>query len=478
MKRKHVLEILDKLDGRYIAEAENPPKKAKKRPYWIGVVAAALAAVICIGSFFGSAPAAAKAVALPAEARITEHPIRGDYKDIESYTADYDAWKAESEPRKALKENAVGSLSPFFTEASAEFLVSENGENVLWSPINAYIGLSMLAEITDGDSRREILDLFGAEDIEALRSQVSAVWESVYEDDGNEICTPANSLWLKDGLDYRQDTMDNLAYHYYASVYQTDLGSDSADKAIGEWLDKNTGGMLKDRTGKTDLSPDTVLALYSTLFFQAKWRDEFDSKNNTEDVFHGVGGDTEVTYMNKKLCQMDYYWHENYSAVALSLKNGSTMWFILPDEGKTAADVLKDGAYGEMISSSDGEDGWQNKKYMKVNLSVPKFDVSSTVNLKDGLGRMGVNKVFDTESSDFTAITSDTPVWITAVNQSARVEIDEKGVKAAAYIEIPGAGAAMPPEEIIDFLLDRPFLFVISKGNLPLFTGVVNNISE
>ena len=129
-----------------------------------------------------------------------------------------------------------------------------------------------------------------------------------------------------------------------------------------------------------------------------------------------------------------------------------------------------------MISLGDVEDGWQNKKYMKVNLSVPKFDVSSTVNLKDGLGKMGVNKVFDMESSDFTEITSDSPVYISAVNQSARVEIDEKGVKAATYIEIPGCGSAMPPEEIIDFVLNRPFIFMISKGNLPLFTGVVNNL--
>ena len=40
---------------------------------------------------------------------------------------------------------------------------------------------------------------------------------------------------------------------------------------------------------------------------------------------------------------------------------------------------------------------------------------------------------------------------------------------------IPGAGSAMPPEEIIDFILDRPFLFVIATyEGVPLFTGVVN----
>ena len=477
MKRKHVLEVLDKIDDRYVAEAEKAPKKMKKRPYWIGAVAAVLAAVICIGSFFGSVPVTANAVALPGDARITEHPDLDDYKDRESYMADVEIWSSELNNRRTIRETAVSSLTQFFTKASAEFLASEDDENALWSPINAYIGLAMLTEITDGDSRKEILNLFGVSDIEMLRSQVSAIWESVYEDDGNEISTLANSLWLKDGLNYNQDTMNNLAYHYYASVYQTDLGSGNANKEIGNWLNKNTGGMLKDRTDKINLSPDTVLALYSTLFFQAKWGDEFDSKNNTDGIFYGVNGDTNITYMNKKLCQMNYYWHDDYSAVALGLKNGSTMWFILPDEGKTTADVLSDGTYGEMISLGDGEEGWQNKKYMKVNLSVPKFDVSSTINLKEGLNKMGVIKVFDMESSDFTAITSDTPVYVSAVNQSARVEIDEKGVKAATYIEIPGAGAAQPPEEIIDFVLDRPFVFVISKGNLPLFTGVVNNIN-
>ena len=476
MKRKHVLEVLDKIDDRHIKEAEKAPNKMKKRPYWIGAVAAVLAVVICISSFLNTPIITAHAVALPGDARIMEHPDLDDYKDRESYTEDRALWENESEYRRTTRENAAISLSPFFTEASAEFLTSQNNENTLWSPINAYIGLSMLAEITKGDSRKEILDLFGVSDIETLRSQVSAIWESVYEDDGNEICTLANSIWLEDGLNYNQDAMNNLAYHYYASVYQTDLGSDSANKSIGSWLNKNTGGMLKNNTDKINLSPDTVLALYSTLFFQAKWGNEFDRQNNTNDVFHGADSDTTVTYMNKKLCQMNYYWHDDYSAVALSLKNGSTMWFILPDEGKTTADVLSGGAYGEMISSGSGEDGWQNQKYMKVNLSVPKFDVSSTVNLKDGLGRMGVTKVFDVESSDFTAITSDSPVYVSAVNQSARVEIDEKGVKAATYIEIPGAGSAMPPEEIIDFVLNRPFVFVISKGNLPLFTGVVNNL--
>ena len=112
---------------------------------------------------------------------------------------------------------------------------------------------------------------------------------------------------------------------------------------------------------------------------------------------------------------------------------------------------------------------------MKVNLSVPKFDVNSTINLKDGFEKMGVTDVFTEGTANFSEITADMPIFLTAANQSVRVQIDEEGVKAAAYIEFPGAGSPAPPEEIIDFILDRPFIFAITTANIPLFIGTVNN---
>jgi serine protease inhibitor len=168
---------------------------------------------------------------------------------------------------------------------------------------------------------------------------------------------------------------------------------------------------------------------------------------------------------------MNYYWGETFSAVDLYLKNGSRMWFILPDEGMTVNDVLNDGSYMDMVLAGNSE----NSKYMKVNLSVPKFDVSSTMDLKDGLINMGATNVFYENITEFTKLTGDSPIYLTGANQSVRVQIDEDGVKAAAYIEIQGAGSTAPPEEEIDFVLNRPFIFVITNDNIPLFAGCVNN---
>ena len=471
MKHEEILTALEEISDKHIKEAENPPKKKKKRTFWKVAVAAAL--VIAIGTNIMNAPVriTAYAVALASESRVMERPDLDDYKDREEWNADYEVWDTERNLRNETTAQAATDLRSFFIEGNSQFLLTEGNENKLWSPVNAYIGLAMTTELTEGETRQQILELFGVEDTDTLRKQVSAVWESVYQDNSNEICVLANSLWLEKGLQYDQDAMDAIAYHYYASVYQGDLGSNKMNKDIAAWINNNTGKFLKDSTKSIELSPETIMALYSTLYFQAKWSDEFSKSKNTEGVFHMQDGDTQAVYMNKKLKQMNYYWGENFSAVNLGLKNGCRMWFILPDEGMTVNDVLNDGSYMDMLMSGQ----WEDCKYMKVNLSVPKFDVSSTMDLSEGLKNMGVSNIFSENVAEFGKLTADFPIYVTGANQSVRVEIDEEGVKAAAYIELPGAGSAAPPEDIIDFVLDRPFLFVITNDNIPLFAGCVNN---
>jgi serine protease inhibitor len=55
------------------------------------------------------------------------------------------------------------------------------------------------------------------------------------------------------------------------------------------------------------------------------------------------------------------------------------------------------------------------------------------------------------------------------------VAVDEAGVIAAAYTLMVGDTGGMPEQlEEVDFILDRPFLFVITgSDNFPLFAGVV-----
>jgi len=461
-----VAKALGYVEDGYVSRAA---KRKRVRRRFTAAIAALLALVI-----FWETPSiplfiSAKAVSIAPESRTGERPGHG--------TEEFEQWYDARKYRSNILKDYVGPIRGFSQEASQYVLSGTDMVNRVWSPVNAYISLAMTAELTGGNTQADILEVLRAKNAASLRSGISAIWESLYEDNGKEICVLANSLWLDDEFDYHQQAMDDLAYHYYASVYQGDLGSDRTNRAITNWLNNQTGGLLKDRTDKVALDPAvSCLALASTIYFQSQWNDKFDSKKNTQDVFHTVEGDIECTYMNMDLYEMNYYWGEDFGAVQMWLENGSNMWFILPDEDKTVDDVLSSGEYGAMLAR-DPYFTEGNKKWMKVNLSVPKFDVSATADLKSALSEMGLEQLFQPYGNDFSpSIESELPIFLDEIHQDTRVTIDEEGVTAASYILLEfGAGAAAPPDEIIDFVMDRPFIFAVTKEQIPLFIGTVNN---
>ena len=251
------------------------------------------------------------------------------------------------------------------------------------------------------------------------------------------------------------------------------MGSAEFNKALQDWLNEQTGGLLSEQIGGIEMRAQTILALATTVYFRAMWSSEFNEAANTQEVFHAPDGDVTVEFMHQ--CGMgNYYRGENFSAVYRALRNSGSMWFILPDEGVSVDEVLASDEYMQlMLNPWD----WDEVSTPEINFSVPKFDVSSQIDLIGGLKSLGVTDVFDPSISDFTPMTTDVDeIYISQALHGARVAIDEEGVTAAAYtVMTADAGAAMPDEEI-DFTLDKPFIYAITTNdNLPLFTGVVNN---
>ena len=382
----------------------------------------------------------------------------------------------EDTRRKAIKEldKYKGSLQGFYGKTIDAFLIDNGNENRVFSPVNLYFALAMAAEITDGESRSQILELLGAENTETLRKQTECLWTAGYRNDGATTSVLANSLWLKEGLNYNESTVDTLAEKYFASVFQGDTASKDMTNALRKWLNEQTGGLLKDSVENVELDPRTVAAICSTVYFRAKWDSVFSKNNNDNKTFHGSQGDVEKEFMNKTYTYGPYYCGEDFGAVYIDFAEGGGMWLILPDEGKSVNDVLKSGEYLGMIGNPYQ---WENSVSVKVNCSVPKFDVASDIDLADGIKRLSVTDVFDIEKSDFTSLTEDSGVYFSEIKHAARVTIDEEGCTAAAYTAMLAAGAALPPDDEVDFVVDRPFLFaVMGDCQQPLFVGTVYDL--
>ena len=124
------------------------------------------------------------------------------------------------------------------------------------------------------------------------------------------------------------------------------------------------------------------------------------------------------------------------------------------------------------------EKNYENKKDYKINLALPKFDLTSNLDLIPYLKTRGVNKIFNSQEADFTPLGEfDNSLFVSEFMQASRVMIDEKAVTAAAYTVIGIEESKMPEEsEEVDFIVNRPFIFIINnREGLPIFIGLVNS---
>ena len=399
--------------------------------------------------------------------------VNGDGDIDDAYWDAYDAWWEDVRARREISVDCANDLAPFFTGSIRQFLADSQGQNKVYSPLNVYMALGMLSEVTDDESRNQVLTLLGADNVEELRNQVNVIWNANYRNDGATTSILASSLWLNEDVNFVQSTLDSLAKNYYASSYQGVMGSDELNQALQSWLNEQTGGLLDEQASDIRLDADTIMALTTTVNFHAKWSNEFWESKTQEGVFHGANGDLNCDFMHQDNAR-SYYWGEKFSAVSQYLESDGAMWFILPDEGVSVDELLEDEQVRTFLVSNKYE--WEDRTNIIVHFAVPKFDVVSDMDLIPGLKALGVTDVFDPAISDFTPMTTDIgEIYLSQAKHAARVKIDEEGCTAVAYTVMAASGAAMPPEEEVDFVLDRPFIFVITgAGELPLFVGIVN----
>lgn len=495
MKSEKMAEALGEIDPTYIAQAAGVQK-----PKWARIIAAAAAILLVAllvqrlpitpGNIIastnptvqGTAPAdlgrpvnipspntlqLSNLVAAPQYPKMVTKPDYDAYSDKSAYYADEKTWLIDQCAQYNQPRGYADSLDRFFAQSIPQFLAGQT-ENAVYSPVNVYMALAMLAETAEGSSRQQILGLLELESIEALRTQVSHIWNAHYCADGATTTVLANSIWLDSNFAYKQAAIDTLADTYFASVFHGDLGTEEMNEQLRQWISSQTGGLLEKQTEGLEMDPRTVFALASTIYFSADWESSFSEKSTREAIFHANNVSIKTQFMNNYISGGTYYWGNGFGAVRLELSGENDMWLILPDEGKTVDDVLASGEYLQMCTGN-----WKNRKQYDIRLSLPKFDISSRTDLVEGMKQLGVTDIFHSVS-DFSTLTDDSVV-VNKIDHAVRVAVDEEGCIAAAYTVVHVYKGIPEAQNELDFILNRPFLFVItSRDQLPLFAGVVN----
>src|SRR5690606_25028885 len=131
----------------------------------------------------------------------------------------------------------------------------------------------------------------------------------------------------------------------------------------------------------------------------------------------------------------------------------AAMVVVLPKEGSPTH-------LAAVLSPADMELAWEDRL---VDLTVPRFEFESRLPLNDALERLGMVEAFIPPSgaggADFTRMTPERELFLSAALHQSFVAVDEFGTEAAAAtaMVMSATSAPMPAE----FRADRPFLFWI-----------------
>lgn len=446
MKKEELYDAVGGIDENMVVQALTVKKR--RWPMWVAAAAVLVLAIGLIAAPWRAADPSGQKLG------VAVYPTR-----LSVGHDDY--WQQQYDLRNGSDPSAVNA----FVSSASGLLSAE--KNSVCSPLNLYLSLGMLAEVTDGATRAQLLALLGQTDLESLRREVGKIWNANYQDSGAYKSVLANSLWLREGASYHKETVERLAQTYYASTFAGQMGSPAYNALLREWLGEQTGDLLRDAANAQEFSEQTVLALASTVYLQARWANEFAPEATTTETFRGVGGEEQVPFMHQTNF-MAYYKGEDYLALGMHLSEGGNMFFVLPDGD--LSDLLARDMPGELL-------GVKNITNFSeyVELSLPKFDITADCNLKDTLMELGVIDVFS-ENADFSPLTEQA-TCVSDMVHAARVAIDEEGVTAAA-MTLTYCGSAMPPEPIA-VTFDRPFLFIITGvDDAPLFMGTVCQIGQ
>ena len=380
-------------------------------------------------------------------------------------------------PKERQWDPDAVSASNFLKQSIPVLLSGTEGENIVCSPANIYLMLSMLAEVTEGNTRAEVLSLLDTPDMDTQREKATRLWNRNFSNDSHSKVILASSLWMDHDITYNEDTMKILAQDYYASSFQGEMGSSGLKKACRKWLEEQTGGKFGENLKEAELEADTtVLAMISTIYFTSNWGSQFKTSDTKTGTFHGASGDVDADFMKQTLKNSLYTWGDHFSVVSQNFETDQAMFYILPDEGYTPEDLLSDPGFQDYISREGA--GWtpdDQSKSMIVHLSVPKFDVSSEIDLLSKLKELGINDALDYKRSDYSPLSDLDEVYLDEASNNVRVTINEKGCEAVSYVKFGLKNQSdAPAEDEIDFTLDRPFIFMVKGYDCPLLIGIVN----
>ena len=382
----------------------------------------------------------------------------------------YEDYEAQSAAREEIDENYLAGVRAFLIKSATLSLSDTEGKNALVSPASLFFALAMATEGASGTTKEQLLNALGTDEA-LLRSETAKLFRRLYFENEVGSFTAYNSAWLDGRADFDDATLQTLADSYYASCIAADFTGTAYKKQIADWIYERTNGLLGGDPSAFEVDPATLMLLINTLYYKDQWMSKFNEENTAAADFHNADGSSASFDFLNGTRSGSFQQTDAFLSSSLLLKNGSIR-FVLPNDGVSPEEIVNNEAlFSQAVDSAQSETG-----FGEVVWQIPKFDYSVELDLSDTLKAMGITDAFDSENADFSGFTQSEKLFLGGVKQGSKIALDENGIEAASYTELSFATTSLPTDRA-EMVLDRPFLYIVYVGDMPVFVGIVNNLN-
>ena len=388
------------------------------------------------------------------------------------------------EPKKPPEADDTGSTEEgvrqvvdannrFAFELYSELSKTEKG-NIFFSPYSIFSAIAMTYEGARGQTADEVKSVFHFPDIDVLRSNFAAIYNSINrETDAYELRT-GNALWIQQDYPILESYISIVERYYGGKAANLDFvgKTEESRQTINSFIEEQTNGKIKDLIPPGYLDTMTRLVLTNVIYFKGMWKWEFNESETREEDFkvtptHVVK--VPMMHMKPENATFKYADLEELQILELPYKGDEiSMLILLPKDG---LESIESSLTVEKLNEWKSQ--MQETKLDEIYL--PKFKVDTKYFLKDALSRMGMPTIFSPGEADLSGISDSRELYVGFVIHQAYVEVNEEGTEAAAATAVGIELTAIMPK--IVFKADHPFIFIIQQrdtGNI-LFLGRVVN---
>lgn len=390
--------------------------------------------------------------------------------------------------REELLKNSINELSQLMYNG----LASERAEdNFVFSPLSLHQALSTLylGASDNSDTAEELLTLLSGLAAKAtLKENYERLTKFYRKQPSIKV---GNAVWLKKSLSLKKDYVKLVNKTLGATTESVDFTNQTTTKHINQWVSDKTNGLIPSLVDSLD--PQTAIFIANALYFKDKWLYPFQEKHlngsplddiefnlepssglgkekikvpmmlsKSEDIGFGTIG-TEAIDVVAEVVNIPY------------ISGHFRMKIIVPgNQTQKPLKTLEEIMRTDNVFSMKFKNEWPEN----VRVIMPKFKISSEMEISGFLKNKGISKIFEgAELSNMLDGQSPAALAVSQILQKSVITVDKEGTEGASAT---GVGIVLLSGSFgrrVEITLDRPFIFVVedTRNNIPILVGRVKN---